>query len=130
MRKIIIIMSAIVLLTACSGHDVDQGELAGRTAKIYYDMLRQGKYAEFVDGHYRPDSIPAGYRSQLIDNARMFMAQQNDEHSGIKAVSVLRATADTARHEGVAYLLLCYGDSAREEVAVPMAYVDGIWMMR
>ena len=127
-------LGAVLLVCALAGCRGQQGpdpaQVAARTAKLYYDNLLHGRYDVYVDGYYRPDSIPASYRSQLIDNARMYVAQQNDEHGGVHRVEVMRATADTVRNEGRAFLLLCFADSTREEVVVPMVRVRGLWMMR
>lgn len=126
----LIVLSAMLLI-ACSGKSDDNpSEMVGRTAKLYYDNLLHGRYDVFVDGFYRPDSIPGSYRSQLIDNARMYVAQMNDDHHGLARVDLIRATADTARNEGRAFLLLCFADSTREEIVVPMVRVEKLWMMR
>ena len=125
------IVLAAMLLIACGGKSDDNpSEMVGRTAKLYYDNLLHGRYDVFVDGFYRPDSIPGSYRSQLIDNARMYVAQMNDDHHGLARVDLIRATADTARNEGRAFLLLCFADSTREEIVVPMVRVEKLWMMR
>lgn len=126
-----LIVLAAMLVIACGGKvDDNPSEMVGRTAKLYYDNLLHGRYDVFVDGFYRPDSIPGSYRSQLIDNARMYVAQMNDDHHGLYRVDLIRATADTARNEGRAFLLLCFADSTREEIVVPMVRVEKLWMMR
>ena len=122
---------SVAALSACNrGVEPDAGEVAGRAAKIYYDYLVEGKYDAYVDGFYRPDSIPASYRSQLMDNVKMFVAQQSEARGGIAGVSLMRATADTARHVGRAFLVLSYADSTKEEIVVPMVEHAGVWMMR
>lgn len=108
----------------------DQGELAAVAAKGYYDLLLEGRYAEFVDGTYRPDSIPSGYREQLVTNARMFTEQQTVEHRGIREVRIVDAKADTARHTANVFLVFDYGDSTCEEIVVPMVRHHGRWMLR
>lgn len=129
--SVCLIVLAAMLVIACGGKSDDNpSEMVGRTAKLYYDNLLHGRYDVFVDGFYRPDSIPGSYRSQLIDNARMYVAQMNDDHHGLYRVDLIRATADTARNEGRAFLLLCFADSTREEIVVPMVRVEKLWMMR
>lgn len=124
------LMFSAVFFCACGSKGPDASEVAGRAAMIYYGYLLEGKYDAYVDGFYRPDSIPGSYRDQLVTNARMFAAQQHDMRGGIAGVSFLRATADTAHHVARAFLLLSYGDSTKEEIVVPMVEHKGVWMMR
>lgn len=129
--SVLLVILAAMLVIACGGKGSDNpSEMAGRNAKLYYENLLHGRYDVFVDGFYRPDSIPSSYRSQLIDNARMYVAQMNDDHHGLARVDLIHATADTARNEGRAFLLLCFADSTREEVVVPMVRIENLWMMR
>lgn len=131
MRRLFIIAAiAVAAMWACSEQKPSADEMAGRTAKLYYDYLVEVKYDAYVDGFFQPDSIPGVYREQLIANAKMFAAQQHEERKGIASVRLLRARADTARHVASAYLLLCYGDSTREEIVVPMVEHKGVWMMK
>lgn len=122
--------AAMAVLASCSGGQRDESEVVGKTAKLYYEYLLQGKYEAYVDGFFRPDSIPGGYRSQLTDNARMFVGQQNTEHKGIKTVDVGSVSVDTARHAANVFLILGYGDGVSEQVVVPMIQDNGVWMMR
>ncbi len=123
-------LAVAATLVGCKDPAPDQGKIAGQTAKIYYEYLINGKYEAYVDGFHQPDSIPANYREQLITNAKMFVGMINEKHNGLKSVSVANAKADTARHVGQAFLLLCFGDSTREEIVVPMEQHHGVWMMR
>lgn len=123
-------IAAVATLASCHNNTPDQGEIAGQTAKIYYDYLIDRKYEAYVDGFHQPDSIPANYREQLITNAKMFVGMIDEKHNGLKSVSVANAKADTTRHVGSAFLILCFGDSTREEIVVPMVQHHGTWMMR
>ena len=72
-RKLIFTLAAVVavLFVACSP-EPKSDDVVAQTAKVYYDHLLHGQYDHFVDGTYRPDSIPDSYREQLIANARMY----------------------------------------------------------
>ena len=72
------------LLMACSKKkEVDQGELAGRAAKLYYEQLLKGQYEAFLGGENRSEKLPDSYRKQLLTNLRQFIEQQKKEHEGI-----------------------------------------------
>lgn len=104
--------------------------MALQMAKIYYDQLLSGDYASFVDGMSFNDTVVPAYREQLITNMKMYVGQQEKEHQGIKQVIPLRAMRDTANHTVNAFLMMCYNDSAKEQVVVPMVEKNGIWMMK
>lgn len=128
-RRIPILLTACAL-AACTPKGPTPDELAGQAAKVYYEHLIAGRYADYVDGFHQADSLPSSYREQLVANAKMFARTQQEEHGGIDSVHLVRATADTARHAAQAYLMLCYGNREREEIVVPMVEVHGTWMMR
>jgi len=128
MKKLFYFFVAL-LAVACSAGPAP-GEVAAQAAKEYYTQLLAGKYEHYVDGFYRPDSIPASYRRQLIDNAKMFVGQQKDERRGILDVRVVNAVADTTKRSANVFLIFAYGDSTSEEVVVPMVQHRGVWYMR
>lgn len=117
-------------VTSCKKEEIDPAVVAGNVAKQYYQYLLDGKYEEFVDGYYQPDSIPGVYREQLITNAKMFVGLQKEVHQGMVKVDVAKASVDTANHVANVFLNIAYGDSTTEEVVVPMVLVDGNWMMK
>lgn len=122
-------LAAALTMTACTSQGPNPNEVAAEAAQQYYHYLLQGNYAAFVDGHFQQDSIPSTYRSQLIDNAKMFMAQQKEEHGGLKEVTKIGAEVDTLKRSGRAFLQLHYGDSTRTKIVVPLVYFKGIWYL-
>ena len=128
MKKLFYFFVALLAVACSSGPD--PGEVAAQAAKEYYTQLLAGNYEHYVDGFYRPDSIPASYRRQLIDNAKMFVGQQKDERRGILDVRVVNAVADTIKRSANVFLIFAYGDSTSEEVVVPMVQHRGVWYMR
>lgn len=117
-------------LSACQREGPSAGQLAAVAAKGYYDLLLEGKYAEFMAGYNHPNRLPAGYHDQLVMNAQMFVEQQKSEHNGIAKVNILNAKADTAHHVADVFLQMVYADSTKEQVVVPMVEVKGEWKMR
>lgn len=129
-RKWIAFIMVVAAMVISCGKEVDQTEIIGTVAKQYYQYLLEGKYEEFVDGHYQPDSIPGVYREQLVANAKMFVGQQKEAHHGMMRFDVVKVNADTARHVANVFLSVAYGDSTSEEIVVPMVCVKGNWMMK
>lgn len=132
MRKLscLLVMLMALGLGACKSEGPDAGQLAAVAAKGYYDLLKEGKYEQFVAGMNQPYRIPKGYHDQLVLNAQMFREQMAAERRGLADVSVINAKADTSRHVADVFLLLSYGDSTKEQVVVPMVEVQGRWKMR
>lgn len=131
MKSFMVAATAVLLLLSCGGKKEDnQAEIAGNAARQYYSYLLAGDCGAFVDGTCRKDSIREEYRDQLIDNARMFVAQQQDEHKGIKSVEVKHVDIDTTRTRADVFLVLAYGDKTSEQVLVPMVKSDGLWYMK
>ncbi len=128
MRKLGVLVFLIPLLAACSSPSKE--ELAALAAKGYYQHLVDGEYEHFVDGRLMADSLPADYRSQLIEGYKQFIAQQQATRGGISEVRVSRAFTDSTTHYTSVLLMLCYGDSTSEEVVVPMVERNGRWRMK
>ena len=128
MRKLGVLVFLIPLLAACSSPSKE--ELAALVAKGYYQHLVDGEYEHFVDGRLMADSLPADYRSQLIEGYKQFIAQQQATRGGISEVRVSRAFTDSTTHYTSVLLMLCYGDSTSEEVVVPMVERNGCWRMK
>lgn len=126
----ILVMLALAGVTSCKDEGPKDAAIAAHAAKGYYDQLLKGDYKAFVDGTYHPERIPDSYREQLETAAKMYMAQQQDEHRGIKSVKVQGCDADTAAHVANAYLILSYGDSTQERICVPMVESKGTWYLR
>ena len=128
MRKLVYLI-LIVIVVACST-GVSREEQAALAAKGYYTHLVQGEYEQFLEGRFMADSLPADYRSQLIEGYKQFVAQQMEARKGIQEVSVSRAYTDSLAGYTNVLLMLCYGDSTTEEVVVPMVERNGRWMMK
>ena len=119
----------MILTGACSSPTRE--ELASLAAKGYYDHLIHGEYEQFLEGKdLLETSDDAGYRSQLLDNYRLFMEVQQSAHGGIRDVRIVRAKTDSLQTYTNVFLTLCFGDSTNEEIVVPMIEKEGRWRMR
>ena len=72
------------LLMACSKKkEVDQGELAGRAAKLYYEQLLKGQYEAFLGGENRSEKLPDSYRKQLLTTSVSLSSSRRKSMKGL-----------------------------------------------
>lgn len=137
MKKFTYISIILLLLSffSCS-KEVKQEDIALQAAKAYYDQLAAGQYDTYIEGFIHGDSMPSDYRNQLLLNAKMYIEQLNDEHNGIARIEAVKAKCDTinANNQQIvtanALLALCFNDSIREVIAVPMLLKNQIWYLK
>lgn len=131
LKTLVLSMIAAIVNVACSSEaPIKNDDAAAQAAKCYYDSLNNGGYEYFTDMYHRQERIPDSYREQLVANAKMYLDNIRKEHKGISEVRVLNCKNDSLKPTAEAYLLLCFGDSTKEEIVVPMVKDKDKWMMR
>ena len=120
----------VLACSACAPKAKDAAEVAGRTAKLYYDALLEGKYDVFVAGIDKHLGEQHDYDVQLLANARMFVDKQKDSHQGIASFEVSRVEYSDSAYAANVFLQVHYADSTQEQIVVPMVVRDDVWLMR
>ena len=127
------ILIAVALLLAACGEkkkNVDQGKLAAKAAKYYYEQLLKGDYEAFLDNENRTNNLPDNYRRQLLLNLKQFVAQQDSVHHGIDSITLGASHFSAKDNTASVFLLFYYGDKTTEQVVVPMVKEHGKWILR
>lgn len=127
------ILIAVALLLAACGEkkkNVDQGKLAAKAAKHYYEQLLKGDYEAFLYNENRTNNLPDNYRKQLLLNLKQFVAQQDSVHHGIDSITLGASHFSAKDNTASVFLLFCYGDKTTEQVVVPMVKEHGKWILR
>lgn len=127
------ILIAVALLLAACGEkkkNVDQGKLAAKAAKHYYEQLLKGDYEAFLNNENRTNNLPDNYRKQLLLNLKQFVAQQDSVHHGIDSITLGASHFSAKDNTASVFLLFCYGDKTTEQVVVPMVKEHGKWILR
>lgn len=130
MNRLLFPLLLSFLLLSCHGSTGDDlsHESVRRAAQDYYMLLIQGHYEQFVSGMADTDSIPASYRSQLIDMVAQHVAEQEQKNGELLQVV---ATADSLRDStAFVFLDLHYADNLVEQIMVPMVFQRDRWRMR
>lgn len=117
-------------LAACSAKQQKPDFAAAEAAKEFYDSLNNGGYKYFTSMTLRTESIPDSYREQLEANNKMYLAGLRNDHGGISEVRIVNCRNDAKGETAEAYILMCFADSTKEEIVVPMVKHEGKWMMR
>lgn len=127
------ILIAVALLLAACGEkkkNVDQGKLAAKAAKHYYEQLLKGDYEAFLNNENRTNNLPDNYRKQLLLNLKQFVAQQDSVHHGIDSIALGASHFSAKDNTASVFLLFYYGDKTTEQVVVPMVKERGKWILR
>ena len=121
-----------LLLWACSSKPagIDQGDLAARAAKIYYDSLAACRFGCFYDGKLKADTVPESYRRQMMALLKQYADNELERHKGIDSVRISGSKYDERTQTADVFLTLVYGNKKREQVIVPMVRRDTLWYMR
>lgn len=122
----ILLLVLIGLVSACK----DQPSLtAAQQAEVYYTMLINGQYEEFVRGTYGCDSLPADYMSQRADLLAQHVRVEQRRRGGYATFRAVReeVLADSTH---LVYLDVAFGDSTHECMACPMLRHRDRWVMR
>ena len=134
MKQVLLsILIAVALLLAACGEkkkNVDQGKLAAKAAKHYYEQLLKGDYEAFLDNENRTNNLPDNYRKQLLLNLKQFVAQQDSVHHGIDSITLGASHFSAKDNTASVFLLFYYGDKTTEQVVVPMVKERGKWILR
>ena len=112
---VVALLCIVAAAFAACKEEPKPGELAAKAAVEGYGHLIAGRYADYLAG---------------VAGAKQFMARQREEHGGIARVSVVKYVADSVARQTNVFLLLCFGDSTREEVVVPMVEGPSGWRMK
>ena len=127
-----ILIAVALLLAACGENkkNVDQGKLAAKAAKHYYEQLLKGDYEAFLNNENRTNNLPDNYRKQLLLNLKQFVAQQDSVHHGIDSITLGASHFSAKDNTTSVFLLFYYGDKTTEQVVVPMVKERGKWILR
>ena len=129
-RRGIVVLMGLMGLVGC--HEISSEQQAAEAAQGYYERLLENYPDGFLAGKAGYDELPKDYRKQLVKTYEQYVKDMQQKHNGLHAVSISPnvGRVDTTLHVVYAFLLLSFGDSTQEEVAVPMVQVDGDWKMR
>ncbi len=131
MKRKLSILAAILMASACA--DKPERDYHGEmqaAADHYYTLLMDGRYEDFVDGLYSPDSLPEDYRSQLVDAVAQFRINETQRRGGLVGYEVVGDSLAADSCNGYVIIKLLFGDETSEETILPLYDDAGVWKMK
>lgn len=115
-----------ILLWASCGKE-GKSEIS-QAAEAYYGNLIEGKYEDYVGAIAYSDSMTESYRSQMVDLIAQYAAREREARGGLVSA---KAIGDTVAGDvGSVFMEVLFGDSTREEIALPMVRCGDVWKMQ
>lgn len=146
LRAILPALAALVLLLSCGGKDEKKAksyDSPSDVAVAAYEHLMRGEYEQYLDCVAAYDSIPAGYRAQLVNMLKQANAKAQKERKGVVAVGYDGEVKEGEKPNDkenempgaskafkVVHIDITFGDSTREEIAVPVIRQNGKWRLQ
>lgn len=128
MRKPVFLLAVLfgaAVWVSCGGRKEEEVDKAALT---YYTHLIEGRYADYVSAIAYSDSMTESYRSQMVDLTAQYAAREKELRGGLASVRVLGDTI--AGDVASVFLEVTFGDSTREEIALPMVKCGDVWKMQ
>lgn len=132
MKHRLYLLAIAALLISCNGNKPERdyhGEMRAAADK-YYTLLMDGRYEDFVDGLYTPDSLPADYRSQLVDAVAQYRINETQRRGGLEGFQVVGDSLGPDSCSGFVTIQLLFGDKSTEEILLPLVDDQGVWKMK
>ncbi len=131
MKHLFYIAIVLVAFSACTQAPTAEEE-AARAAQSYYQLLQDNQLDMFIQGKAGIDSLPSGYRMQMLKVYEQYLNEIKEKHNGINEVGISENVGryDPSKQFVYAFLMVSFGDSTQEEITVPMVENNGKWIMK
>ena len=96
----------------------------------YYELYRNGNYAEYVKAMQSCDDKPADFCKQMADALKQHAARIKEEKGGTVSAEFMRTELHAEHSACDAYLSVTYGDSTKEEVILPLVFCQDKWRLK
>lgn len=132
--RVLLVFALIFCLASCGGKKKDKKEVHAATpteiAVMAYEHLMHGEYDDYVRCVQAYDSIPPSYRESILNVLRQASSKTEKERKGIASVSGKDEITNDKGTFSLVRLDITFGDSTKEEIAVPVVKYNGKWRLQ
>ncbi len=134
MKLRFLVVSALTVLTiSCSSEKKDSFVEKATPSEIVetaYNHLIKGEYEQYLLCVQSYDSIPERYHKSLINVLKQAAENEKKERNGIANVKAIAENTNEKDTYSVVRVDITYGDSTKEEIAVPVVKFNGKWRLK
>lgn len=133
-KALFAILPLALLILSCGSKTEDTGIVEksspSEIVETAYAHLINKEYREYMLCVQKYDSIPERYRNSLINVLKQAAENEQKERKGMVGAKTIEENTNPAGDYSVVRVDITYGDSTREEIAVPVVRFNGKWRLK
>ncbi len=131
--RFLVVSALTVLAISCSSEKKDgfvEKATPSEIVETAYNYLIKGEYEQYLLCVQSYDSIPERYHKSLINVLKQAAENEKKERNGIANVKAIAENTNEKDTYSVVRVDITYGDSTKEEIAVPVVKFNGKWRLK
>ena len=133
MNKLVAVVAAVVFLLSCkseSKEGIVEKSTPSEIVETAYGHLLKGEYDGYLSCVQSCDSIPERYHNSLVNVLKQAAENERKERKGIVSAKAIAENTNEKETYSVVRVDITYGDSTKEEIAVPVVKYNGKWRLK
>lgn len=133
MKKILGLLIAAILLTACSHRNLRHLKHPTKPEDVAisgYEALANGDYDSYISMTCSCDSFSDAYKHKQIMLLKQYMGTINKNYGGIVKIEASEAKTKKDKNAAEVYIILHFKNKQREELLVSLICEKNQWKLR
>lgn len=127
---LVFLAAALVSCSSDGGKKAVEKSTPSEIVETAYNHYIKGEYDMYLKCVHSYDSIPGRYFSSLVNVLKQAAENEKKERNGIVGVKAIAENTNDKGTYSVVRLDITYGDSTKEEIAVPVVKFNGKWRLK
>ena len=120
--RLVAALSAVIFLLSCKSENKK-----GIVEKSTPSEIAETAYAHLIKGEY---DIPQRYHNSLVNVLKQAAENEKKERKGMVSAKAIAENTNEKATYSVVRIDITYGDSTKEEIAVPVIKYNGRWRLK
>lgn len=125
------------LALSCATNQEEKGESADSLSPLsadevlhYYNLYREGKYANIVQAMHSCDSMDSAYKEQMAMLFKQHATEQKEQHGEVRFADVDTILISPSQIAATATISLTYADGGKETIQLQFVRDGKEWRLR